>query len=754
MGEVYRARDGRLDRDVAIKVLPPDVIADADRLARFDREARLLAALNHPNIASIYGLEETRGIRALVLELVEGPTLADRLADRPLPIPDALDIALKVAHALEAAHERGIVHRDLKPANIKANLDGTVKVLDFGLAAEVGLAGALNRPESTQVTTAHTREGFILGTPPYMSPEQARGQDVDKRSDIWSYGCVLYEMLTGRRAFSGETASDTIAAILTAVPNWEALPPSASPDFRRLLRRCLEKDRKLRLRDIGEARVELEEARLRSHFMRSSSAAGHFTDGLPGASAPAGSGDVRSAVTRYESLAVLALNDRAGLEYLSDGIAEALTYRLTMIQGLRVAPWTMVLGVRANEQDFGSTARALGVRTLLTVRLTTREDTYRIHAEWFDPIEMTHLWGAHYSRDPHDLFRLESEIAVDVAQRLRPDLTSGVMQEMQKQPTGSGRAYKSYLQGKHLWNKRTADSMFKAIQHYRRALDEDAAFALALTGMAASYVSLGTFLVMAPSDSIRHAKAAAQQALAIDPGLGEAHGLLGTVHALYDWDWALADREFAESMALAPKSTLIRQWSGFSLCARGRFTDGRQLLQSAIDLDPLAPMHTAQLAAAFYLERQYETAMELCKEVLELDPHFWAAALFLGQCHDACERADEAIRWLRTAGELSADNPMAVASLGHALARSGQVGAAVALISELERKATLRYVAPYAFALISAGLGRVEAAIDYLDEACRERSPALALWLRGEPRLDRLRSHRRFREIAERVGVA
>jgi tetratricopeptide (TPR) repeat protein/TolB-like protein len=754
MGEVYRARDARLERDVAIKVLPPDVIADGDRLARFDREARLLAALNHPNIAAIYGLEETGGIRALVLELVEGPTLADRLADRPLPIPDALDIALKVAHALEAAHERGIVHRDLKPANIKANLDGTVKVLDFGLAAEVGLASALNRTESTQVTNAHTREGFILGTPPYMSPEQARGQDVDKRSDVWSYGCVLYEMLTGRRAFSGETASDTIAAILTAVPDWEALPPSTSPDFRRLLRRCLEKDRKLRLRDIGEARVELEEARLRSLFMRSSFGAGHFTDGLPGASAPAGSGDVRSAVTRYESLAVLALNDRAELEYLSDGIAEALTYRLTMIQGLRVAPWTMVLGVGAKKQDFGSTARELGVRTLLTVRLTTREDTYRIHAEWFDPIEMTHLWGAHYSRDPHDLFRLESEIAVDVAQRLRPDLTSGVMQEMQKQPTASGRAYKSYLQGKHLWNKRTADSMFKAIQHYRRALDEDAAFALALTGMAASYVSLGTFLVMAPSDSIRHAKAAAQQALAIDPGLGEAHGLLGTVHALYDWDWDLADREFAESIALAPKSALIRQWSGFSLCARGRFTDGRQLLQSAIDLDPLAPMHTAQLAAAFYLERQYKTAMELCKEVLELDPHFWAAALFLGQCHDACERADEAIRWLRTACELSADNPMAVASLGHALARSGQVGAAAALISELERRATVRYVAPYAFALISAGLGRVEAAIDYLDEACRERSPALALWLRGEPRLDGLRSHRRFREIAERVGVA
>jgi serine/threonine protein kinase len=456
MGEVYRARDARLDRDVAIKVLSPDVIADTDRLARFDREARLLAALNHPNIAAIYGLEETRGSRALVLELVEGPTLADRLADGPLPIPNVLDIALLVAHALEAAHERGIVHRDLKPANIKANLAGTVKVLDFGLAAEVGAAGTFDGEASTQVTKVHTREGFILGTPPYMSPEQARGLDVDKRSDIWSYGCVLYEMLTGRRAFSGETVSDTIAAILTTLPNWDLLPPSTSADFRRLLRRCLEKDRELRLRDIGEARVELEEARLRSRFMQASSGAGNILDGLPGVSAPADrSGDVRPAVTPYESLAVLALNDRADLEYLSDGIAEALTYRLTMLQGLRVAPWTMVLSVRAKEHGFGATARELGVRTLLTVRLTVREDAYRIHAEWFDPLEMTHLWGAQYSRDPHDLFRLESEIAVDVAQRLRPDLTLGVMQEIQKQPTSNGRAYKSYLQGKHLWNKRT-----------------------------------------------------------------------------------------------------------------------------------------------------------------------------------------------------------------------------------------------------------------------------------------------------------
>jgi TolB-like protein/tetratricopeptide (TPR) repeat protein len=738
MGEVYRARDSRLHRDVAIKVLPPDVSADADRLARFDREARLLAALNHPNIAAIYGVEETAHGRALVLELVEGPTLADRLADGPLPISDALKIARLIARAVEAAHERGIVHRDLKPANIKADADGRVKVLDFGLAADAGFVGQLNRSTSAQITMPATRAGFILGTPPYMSPEQARGQQVDKRSDIWSYGCVLYEMLTGHCAFSGETASDTIAAILIATPNWDLLPASTSPELRHLLGRCLEKDRSQRLRDIGEARVDLDVIEPAARGSASvSSAAGR-----------------RPAVGPNESVAVVALNETADLDYLSDGIAEALTSRLTAIPGLRVAPWTMVLRITARHDDFATTARVLGVRTLLIVRLTTRADTHRIHAEWFDPIEMTHLWGAQYSRHTDDVFRLEDEIAVDVAQRMRPELNSDVLQGLRKHSTNSGRAYKSYLQGKHLWNKRTADSMFTGIQYYRRALDEDATFALALTGIAESYVALGTFLFLAPADSIRHARAAAQQALAVDPGLGEARGLLAVVHAFYDWDWDLADREFAESIAIAPTYTATRQWSGFSLCARRRFNEGRRLLQSAIDLDPLAPMPTVQLASAFYLERQYQATIELCQQVLKLEPHFWAAALFLGQCHDVCGRASEAVSWLQTANELSAGNPLAVASLGHALARSGRPEAASALIADLEHRASTEYIPRYAFGLICAGMGREDEALRWLEEACGEQSPAVALWLGAEPRLDGLRSHRRFKELVERVGVA
>src|SRR5688572_14847078 len=260
MGEVYRAQDSKLQRDVAIKVLPADFAADPERLARFEREAKVLASLNHPNIASIYGLEESGGVRALVMELVEGPTLAERIEQGPLPLDETLVVARQIAEALEAAHERGVVHRDLKPANVKLSLDGRVKVLDFGLAKALDPQSSADLAASPTITAMATRHGVILGTAAYMSPEQARGQAVDKRSDIWAFGCLVYEMLTGRRAFEGETVSDTLAAILRGEVDWSALPVDTPVALRKLLAHCLEKDRRKRLHDIGDARFELDES--------------------------------------------------------------------------------------------------------------------------------------------------------------------------------------------------------------------------------------------------------------------------------------------------------------------------------------------------------------------------------------------------------------------------------------------------------------------------------------------------------------
>ena len=371
-----------------------------------------------------------------------------------------------------------------------------------------------------------------------------------------------------------------------------------------------------------------------------------------------------------------------------------------------------------------------------------------------EPGRKAHLWGGQYARRIDDFHRLEDEILVDLAEQIRPELSRTQVDEIRKRYTNDGRAYQRYLKGRYFWNKRTADSVKKAVQHYRGALDQDAGFALAFAGIADAYFTLGTFLFASPASCLPAARAAAVRALEIEPRLGEAHAALAAIRAYYEWDWESGEREFQEAIALASKYPTARQWYGFALCARGHYTAGRALLQSAIDLDPLSPMLTAQLAASYYLERNYDAAIRICQDVLDLDPQFWAALLFLGQCHDAIGRLGEAVEYLRRAGELSSDNPLAMAGLGHALARAGDSAIAGALMSNLRDRSSTEYVPPYSFALICCGLGRFDEALTYLEQARDERSPALALWLKGEPRLDRLRSHPRFQNLLQSVGIA
>ncbi len=342
---------------------------------------------------------------------------------------------------------------------------------------------------------------------------------------------------------------------------------------------------------------------------------------------------------------------------------------------------------------------------------------------------------------------------MDLARRISPDLKSSRVEEIRKRHTSSGPAYQRYLKGRYLWNQRTADALQKAIQHFRGALDQDPGFALALGGIADCHLTLGTFLFASPADSLPLARAAVTRALEIAPELSEARATLGVINAFFEWDWEGSEREFKKALDLSPQYPTARQWYGFSLCARGRFTAGRAILQSAIDLDPLSPMHHVQLAAACYLERRYDDAMALCREVLETEPRFWAAMLFLGQCHDATGRTAQAVEYLRRAAEFSADNPLAVAGLAHALAREGRSAEAEALLSDLGSRSRIEYVAPYALALICCGLGRHDDAVDFLEQAHAERSPALAFWIKGEPRLDPLRPNPTFQHIVASVGV-
>lgn len=458
--------------------------------------------------------------------------------------------------------------------------------------------------------------------------------------------------------------------------------------------------------------------------------------------------------TLNESLAVIPfqVEDEADSKYLVNGLCEAITRRLAQMVKIRVAPWSMVLRAQDRAGELDQTANYLNVSTVVTVRLVLRGDVYELNAEWLDPLAKTHLWGAQYSRGLSELFGLEDDITFDLAGRLAPE--KGKAQAAEHRPlTNNGRAYQLYLKARHLWNKRTADSMVKAIEHYRRSLDLDPSFGLAYAGMADCHLALASFTFVPPVNSLPRAKAAASRALEIDPKLGEAITVLACVSALYEWDWPRAQREFEEAILLAPLYPVARQWYGACLCARKEFVEGRKLLRSALELDQLSPMIGTQLAVGYYLEHRYAEAIRQCNSVLEIDAHFWAALLFLGLSQHATGHVESAIDTLRDAVQFSNHAPMAVAGLGHALAVADNKDEATELLSRLASRSAREYVPAFWRALLCCSLGQGEQALSHLEHAAEERSPTLPFWLAVEPRLDLLRREPRFEQLLQRMGL-
>ena len=456
-----------------------------------------------------------------------------------------------------------------------------------------------------------------------------------------------------------------------------------------------------------------------------------------------------------DSLAVIPfhLENGANSNYLANGLCEAITRRLAQMVKMRVAPWSMVLRAQDRAGELDQTANYLNVRTLVTIRLAQRGDVYELNAEWLDPLAKTHLWGAQYSRGLSELFGLEDDITFDLAGRLTPE--TGKLQDVEhrRPPTNNGRAYQLYLKARHLWNKRTADAMVKAIEHYQRALDLDPAFGLAYAGMADCHLALASFTFVPPCNSLPRAKAAAIRALEIDPQLGEAVTVLACVSALYEWDWLRAQREFEEAILLAPLYPVARQWYGACLCARKEFVAGRRLLRTALELDQLSPMIGTQLAVGYYLDRRYPDAIRQCNSVLEIDAHFWAALLFLGLSQVATGHVEAAIDTLRDGVQFSNHAPMAVAGLGEALAVAGSKDEAKELLSRLSSRSAREYVPAFWLALLCCSLGEREKALSHLEHAAEERSPTLPFWLAVEPRLDVLRQEPRFQHLLQRVAL-
>ncbi len=620
MGEVHLAEDTRLGRKVALKILPAEFVAEADRVRRFEQEARAVSALNHPNILVIYEIGKERGVHFIVTEFIEGQTLREKLAAGPLAVCETLDIGVQIAEALQAAHATSIVHRDIKPENIMLRPDGYVKVLDFGLARVSEKSKPSYAPDSPTMEDLETNPGTVMGTAHYMSPEQARGLKVDVRSDIFSLGIVLYEMLAGQKPFTGETMSDVLAAILRAEPQPLAQHTSAVPaELDRCIAKALRKDCLARYQTSSDLLNDLKRLRQRLEFADQATVILGSDANL---SATRFSSAPRKPRTRktIDSLAVLPLINASrdpNLEYLSDGITESIINSLSQLPKLRVVPRSTVFRYKGKSVDPQEAGFELGVRAVFTGRIMQVRNAIVLKAELIDVANQSQLWGEQYRHQNKDLFALETEISEDLSEKLRLRLTGEEKKKLVKRYTENTEAYHLYLKGRYFTNKRTTEWIKKGIEHFQQAIDLDPNYALAYAGLADAY----SFLASStgghpPRETYPKAEAAALQALELDDMLGEAHSTLGFCRLLFDWDFAAAEREYKRAIELSPNYANAHDGYSFYLKATGQHEAAIQSCKRAQELDPLSMFATLSLGWAYYFARDYERALMQARKVL------------------------------------------------------------------------------------------------------------------------------------------
>jgi len=738
MGEVYRAEDQKLGRDVAIKVLPKEFAVDPERLVRFRREARTLASLNHPNIAAIYGLEESEEVDYLVLELVEGDTLHG-----PLPLVTALDYACQVAEALEAAHEHGIIHRDLKPANVKVTPQGRIKVLDFGLAKAIW--GTEVKPDLSQ--SAETGNGIvtdhILGTPGYMSPEQARGGEVDQRTDIWAFGCLLYELLAGKRAFHSETVSQTIAAVLEHEPEWKALPAKTPAKVRDLLRRCLQKDANRRLNNIADALATIQEVRsaqARRTAQRVAAAPGRGR---------------RPAAGRIHALAVLPLTNLAGdpeQDYLADGMTDALITELAQIRALRVISRTSAMHYKGTTKTVPEIARELGVDGIVEGSVMRAGDRLRITAQLIHAASDRHLWAHSYARDLRDVLQLQSEVAQTIADEIQVTLTPQERARLSRVRQVNVESHEAYLRGHYHWGRAQPD---RSIENFQRAIAIDPDNAPAYAGVAdAQCMLISAVLQAAPPAQIAPlARAAALRALELDESLAEPHVSLARVLFWHDRDPVGAERELRRAIQKNPNCAMAHLQCGILFGDLQRSNESAASFRRALQLDPVSCWNSSIAGWCLYEIGQEEAGKQHLQKAIELDANLflpWTASSFVhcyeGKFAEAIAEAAEGVR-------LSSGLPLARSFAAYALAMAGRHAEARAIVDQLEELSRERYVPASARMWYHVGIGDYERAIEWLENGYPQRDgwlPHLGMFRALKP----LHAYPRFQDLLRRLGLA
>jgi len=814
MGEVYRARDTRLERTVAIKVLPAHLSSDPDRRERFDREARAISSLNHPHICTLHDVGHQDGTSYLVMEFLEGETLADRLHKGPLPIDVVLRYAIEIADALDAAHAAGIVHRDLKPANIFVTKRGQTKVLDFGLAKlAVDNRAASFTPDANAATLddVHlTSPGTAVGTVAYMSPEQARGENLDAQSDLFSFGVVLYEMATGRPAFTGRTTAVICNEILNKAPTAPArLNPEVPPKLDEIIDRCLEKDRELRYHSAADVRADLKRVQrdIESGRARTSSRAPVDEEvllpdaparaGLPSSpGGPTGSlaqptssdaalvigvvqrhktGIVATAVvllllaagviggrmwlTRtsgggpIDSIAVLPFVNGSGspdADYLSDGLADTITNSLSQIHSLRVVPRTLVARYKNQTVDPRQAARDLNVRAIVTGRVVQRGDRVSVQAEMIDAANVAQLWGDHFDRSVADMMSVQAEISKAIAENLRLQLTSDDHKVMVAGTTQNTEAYQLYLKGRYESAKRNRDGYNRANAYFEKAIAQDPSYAMAYAGLAGDYSRQALFGYSPAKEAYPKAIAAARRAIALDERTADAHAQLAYSVFFYAWNWTEGEREIQRALAIDPNNADAHQIYGVLLVNVGRFDEGIAEEKRAEALDPLSPQMPTGIGWTLTMAHRYDEAVAALKRALDLEPDFVVAHQFLAEAYRLSGKGELAITESRRAIDLG--YPFGRTLLAESYATAGKKAEAMALLKESSNQFKTSHGGAFLIAAAFNELGEKDQAFTWLEESYKAHEPILAV-LNAAPFFDNLRGDPRFQDLVHRIGI-
>jgi TolB-like protein/predicted Ser/Thr protein kinase/Tfp pilus assembly protein PilF len=724
MGEVYLAEDTKLKRQVALKFLPESLRNNTEARERLLREAQATSKLTHPNIVTVYAIDEHDGRDFIAMEYVDGSPLDDYVRDHQPSMRDILGLAIGIANGLDKAHKAGIVHRDLKPGNVLIDADGRAKIVDFGLAK---LEGAEKLSQT----------GSTLGTVAYMSPEQAQGRDADHRADLFSLGVILYEMIAGRRPFH----EDHEAAIIYAIVNEEPEPlarykSDVSDELQQIVGKCLAKRPNERYQSAADLITDLKKAKRRRETGE-----------------PAGAKD-----QGLRSIAVLPFANMSAdpdNEYFGDGLAEELLNALAGIQQLRVAARTSSFAYKGKDIDIREIGRQLNVAAVLEGSVRKAGNRIRVTAQLINVADGYHLWSQRYDREMEDVFAIQDEISDAIVAALKVTLAGKEKRQLTTRPTDNIEAYNLYLRGRYLWSKRTAEDLRGSITQFERAIELDPAFALAHVALADSWSLLCSYHILAPAESIPQAKIAAAKAMEIDSALAGAYEAKAHVRILDDWRWKDAEREYRHAIQLNPSYATARQRLALLLSVTGRTDEATDEISRAQLLEPLSLIINTDAGLISYIRREYAQAAEQCRQVLAMNDGFGVANFVLGLALEGLGEYDRAVAALHKAKSALGATTVISGSLGHAYARAGQAEEAQMILEEISELSSKRYVSPYGVGLIQLALGQADAALKSLQDAVEQRSVWLVhLHMAADPRLESLREDGEFQRLIPKLGLS